>query len=187
MKKISLVLIILGLSFSLASYAHGQVGLYVGFQAGYSAQKPSLEGIEFTTDTAFLLGVRTGIRFLMVAIEAGYFQAAHNLEVEEFVTFEWAERQIDYSFVGINLKYFFSIPLINPFITVGFGYYTADIHNIDKDNEGGYNFGGGLELMLGKKLSLMAEAKYHNVSLDIENRDFKLGDFTLSGSINIYF
>jgi len=44
-----------------------------------------------------------------------------------------------------------------------------------------------VELHLGKKFSLMAEGKYHNVKVDIEGDDLKLKNYTLSGGFNIYF
>jgi opacity protein-like surface antigen len=187
MRKTWIVVSFLTFSFLLTSSAFAQGGLYLGIQAGYSAQKPSLKDVEFNTDTSFLYGFRVGLKFMMIALEANYFQAAHNLELRDFVTLDWGGRQIDYNYIGINFKYFMSFAVLHPYITAGYGYYTADIQDIDKDTEGGFNVGLGLELMLGKKFSLLAEGKYHHTKVDIQQKDLKIGDFSFSGGINIYF
>ena len=185
-KKSTLALAFL-FTLMFVSNAFAQGILYFGVQGGYSAQKPSLKDVEFNTDTTYFYGLRAGIKFMMIAIELNYFQAAHNLELSDLSNFEWGEHQIDYNFIGLNLKYFFSIFLLQPYVTLGYGYYTATIHDIDKDKDGGYNFGIGLELKLGGKFSLLAEGKYHHVNLNIEERKLGLGNFTLSGGLNIYF
>jgi opacity protein-like surface antigen len=163
------------------------VGLYFGLQAGYSSQKPSFSTAEFDTNTTFIYGLRGGIKLLMFAVELNYFKAVHNIEMEDFLLFNWNGLENDYSYIGMNLKYFFSLVMIHPYLTFGYGYYTADIQNIDKDNEGGYNLGLGVELMFGKKVSLLLEGKYHHVSVNISQFDIGLGDFTLCGGLNIYF
>jgi hypothetical protein len=170
-----------------ASAAFAQAGLYVGGFMGYSAQKPSFQNVEFTTDTTWVYGLRAGIRFLMLALEVNYFAAMHDLQVTDFLLLDWNGKANDYSYIGLNLKYLFSIAFIHPFLTVGYGYYTADIHNIDKDKEGGYNFGAGVELQLGKRIGLLVEGKYHHVRVDISHVDLALGDFTLVGGLNFHF
>jgi opacity protein-like surface antigen len=173
--------------FLTASNAFSQVGIYIGGYAGYSAQKPSFEEAEFTTDTTFLYGLRGGIRFLMLALEVNYFSAMHNIEMNDFLLFNWNGKTSDYSYIGLNLRYIFSLAIFHPYLTGGYGYYTVDIHNIDKDSEGGYNFGAGLEVSLGKKISLLIEGKYHHVTVNIEAIDISLGNFTLCGGLNIHF
>jgi len=160
---------------------------YFGIQGGFSAQKPSLKDVEFNTDTTFLVGARAGFKLLRMAVEVDYFQASHNLELGEFVTLDWGDRELNYSFLGINLKYFFSLLLIRPYITAGYGNYKADLQGSDEDTKKGYNFGLGIELGLGKKFSVLAEGKYHRVKLDIQEKDLDLGDFTFCLGINIYF
>jgi len=173
--------------FLTAANAFSQVRIYVGGYAGYSAQKPSFEDVEFTTDTTFLYGLRGGIRFLMLALEVNYFSAMHNIEMSDFLLFNWNGKTSDYSYIGLNLKYIFPLAIFQPYVTGGYGYYTVDIHNIDKDNEGGYNFGAGLEVSLGKKISLLVEGKYHHVAVDIKAIDISVGNFTLCGGLNINF
>jgi len=187
MKKRMIVILAIAFSLLSASHVHANNGVFLGLQAGYSAQRPSLSDIEFNTNTTFLYGARVGIKFFMMSLEANYFQAAHNLELSEFTTFHWGDRQIDYNYLGLNLKYFFPLLTIHPYITLGYGYYTVEIQQIDKDTNKGFNFGLGIELLLGGKLSLLAEGKYHIANLDIEDQNLKIGDFTISGGFNFYF
>lgn len=186
MKKTASILVILFL-FILLSQDYARGGIYAGLQVGFSAQKPSLKDVDFDTDTTYLYGLRAGVRFMMVGLELSYFQAAHNLELADIVGFDWGGRDIDYNFIGLNVKYFFPLMVLHPYITAGYGYYKAHVKDIDEDREKGYNLGVGVELMLGKKFSLLAEGKYHIVNLDIEDRELKLGDFTISGGFNVYF
>jgi len=183
LKWIWVSLFILG----LVSNGFAQVGLYLGVQGGYSAQKPSLKDVEFNTDTTYLIGLRLGVKLMMIAIELNYFQAAHNIDLTDPLSIDWGGREVDYNYLGLNLKYFFPLLLLQPYLTIGYGYYSADISDIDKDRDGGYNLGVGLELKLGSKFSLLAEGKYHHVNLDINDKKLGLGDFTISGGFNIYF
>ena len=186
MKKKSFGLILLAMVFLLVSNGNAKTGFFLGVQGGFSAQKPSLKDIEFNTDTTYLYGLRAGVKVWMIAVEVNFFQAAHDLELKELLTFEWQGRQIDYNFIGANLKYFFPIALFHPYLTFGYGYYTAKIREIDKDTDRGYNFGLGIEIHLGRKISLLAEGRYHRVKLDIDERDLQIGDFTFIGGFSLY-
>lgn len=168
------------------SSGYARSGFFLGVQGGFSAQKPSLKDIEFNTDTTYLYGLRAGVKIWMISFEVNFFQAAHNLELKELISFAWSGRQIDYNFVGANLKYYIPLAIFHPYITVGYGYYTANIRDIDKDTERGYNLGLGIEIHLGKKFSLLAEGRYHKVKLDIDQRDLRIGDFTFVGGFSIY-
>lgn len=168
------------------SNGYAQSGFFLGVQGGFSAQRPSLKDVEFNTDMTYVYGLRAGVKIWMIAVEVNFFQAAHNLELRELLTFAWQGRQIDYNFIGGNLKYFFPLAVFHPYITFGYGYYTANIREIDKDTDKGYNFGLGIEVHLGKKFSLLAEGRYHRVKLDIDERDLRIGDFTLIGGFSIY-
>jgi opacity protein-like surface antigen len=187
MKKRSFTAMVIFLVLFGALVVPGRALIYIGAQAGWSAQKPSLSNIEFSTNTSFLYGLRAGLRFMGMAVELNYFQAAHNMEPKDFLQLRWKDREVDYNYIGVNGKIYFPIPVVQPYLTAGYGYYTADIHDIDKDKNGGFNFGLGAELMLGKRFSLTAEGKYHHVKLVIDNLDLTLGDFTLTGGFNINF
>jgi len=172
---------------AITSQAFSQVGFYVGGYLGYSAQKPTFKDVQFTTNTAFVYGLRGGIKFLMLALEINYFAAMHNIEMNDFLLFDWNGRVNDYSYIGLNLKYIFPLLFLEPYLTAGYGYYTADIRQIDKDREGGYNFGAGVEVRLGKRIALQAEGKYHHVRVDISQISVTLGNFTLCGGVNFHF
>ncbi len=179
-------LLLLAVIFLCVSNGYTQTGFFLGFQGGVSAQKPSLEDIEFNTDTTFLYGLRAGIKIWMIAAELNYFQAAHNMELRELITFEWQGRQVDYNYIGGNLKYFFPLAVFHPYISLGYGYYTVDLDEIDEDTDRGYNFGAGFEIHLGKRFSISAEGRYHRVKLNIDEQDLLIGDFTFIGGFSIY-
>jgi len=164
-----------------------QNGFFLGFQAGTSSQKLSFSDLEFDRSTRFQYGLRAGLKFLMLSVEANYFQTAHNMHLTNVQAFSWEDREVDFSYIGLNLKYYFSLLLLQPYLTFGLGYYTADIHEIDKDTDRGYNLGAGVELSLGKKIALLGEAKYHRIKMLIDDKEFKVGDFSLSGGLNFYF
>jgi opacity protein-like surface antigen len=173
-------------SFLFIQSAAGQ-GFYIGPQVGYSLQKPSLSDIKFSTDSSLLYGARAGVKILMFALELNYFQAAHNFELKELVTFDWADREIDYNYLGLNAKVYFPMLLLHPYLTAGYGYYHAKIFEIDEDTAKGFNFGGGLELQLGDKFALLAEGKYHHVTMEIDGEELKIRDFTIVGGFNFFF
>jgi opacity protein-like surface antigen len=162
--------------------------VYLGLQGGVSRQKASLSGIKFDADTSFLYGARAGVKFLSLAVELNYFQAAHNLFTSGVSVPAWNDREVDTNYLGVNVRWtILPLPVIHPYLTAGYGTYTADVHDIGKDKNGGFNVGAGVELMLGKSFSLLAEGKYHHVKLDIDAETMKLGDFTLAGGLNFYF
>jgi hypothetical protein len=189
MKRNTLLIVFLSFGILAGTCLQSQAasGFYIGPYLGFSSQKPTLTGVEFDRDTTFLYGARIGFKFLMLSIEANYFKAVHNLMLKEFATFAWGGQEVDYQYLGLNAKIFFPILFLHPYLTGGYGIYTADISTIGKDSDKGFNFGLGLEIHIGKKFSLLAEGKYHNVGVDIQTRKLKLGDFTLAGGFNIYF
>jgi opacity protein-like surface antigen len=167
--------------------AFSQVGLYIGGFGGVSQQKPSFDAAQFNTDTTFVYGLRGGVRILMLALEVSYFRAGHNISMGDFVTFQWNGLQNDFSYVGASLRWIFSLAILHPYLTAGYGYYTADIKSIDKARDGGYNFGAGLEIAFGSKISLVAEGKYHHVIVDISKISLGLGDFIMTAGLNFNF
>jgi hypothetical protein len=171
----------------LAAPSAGAGIIYFGVQGGISRQKASFSDIKFDADSTFLYGAKAGVKFMSLAVELSYFQAAHNINAQDLSLTAWRNRDIDYSYIGANVKWFFPILIVQPYLTAGYGYYTADIHNIDKDKNGGFNAGAGVEIMLGKTFALTAEGKYHHVKLNIDAQNFTLGDFTLTGGVSIYF
>lgn len=188
-KSAAAVIMVLSLLVSVPR-AFGQVGLYAGVFGGYSSQKPSLPDAStlFSTNTTFCYGLRLGLKVLMIDIEGTYMQASHNISWESGLLPDWNGREVDYNYIGVNLKYLLPLPVITPYLTVGYGYYSASIWQIDKGSDGGFNFGGGLEVRLGKKIGIVVEAKYHHATVNLDILDFQLGlgDFTLTGGLNVY-
>ena len=188
MKKRTSLVLLAGILFLFVPRAFGQVGVYAGLFGGYSSQTPSLPDASaiFNTNTTFCYGVRVGIRILMIGIEGTYLQAAHNINWDHGLLPDWNGKEVDYNYIGVNLKYIISLAMLHPYLTVGYGYYTADITSIDKASNGGYNFGAGLEVTLGKRIGLVIEGKYNRATLDIMHLSLGLGDFTLTGGVNFY-
>ncbi len=171
-----------------ASPAFGQLGIYAGLFGGFSSQHPSLPDVDFDADGAFVYGARVGLRVMMLGLEASWFRAVHDISLHELVLLDWDGQTVDYNYFGLNLKLYIFQVVIRPYLTAGYGYYTANISEIGDDGKGGYNFGGGLELALGK-ISLGVEGKWHHVTLDVNplHPDLTLGDFTLTGGLAINF
>lgn len=187
-KRLFVPAVLLALAFS-PPQAFGQLGIYGGIFGGFSSQHPALPDVDFDADGAFVYGARVGLRVLMFGIEGGYFRAVHDISLKELALLDWDGQTVDYSYYGLNVKLFFSLLVLHPYITAGFGYYTADISEIGDDAKAGYNFGGGLELALGKKFSVGVEGKWHHVTLDVDilHPGLSVGDFTLTGGFNIHF
>ncbi len=172
--------------FLLSLTVYLQAFISFGFFGGTSAQKPTRQGLEFNTDTRFVYGIRAGVRLLVIGLEAQYFQAAHHLQLTN-LPHSWHDRQLDFSYLGVAVKTYFSLLLLHPYLSVGYGYYSAEMKGVDKDRQAGFSGGLGLELSLGHRFSLQAEGKYHRVSLRIDKGDFKLGDLVLTAGFNINF
>ncbi|OGD25974.1 MAG: hypothetical protein A2Y56_09480 [Candidatus Aminicenantes bacterium RBG_13_63_10] len=189
MRKRLFVLTALLILLVSAPRAFGQLNIYVGPFGGFSSQHLSLPDVDFEADGAFVYGARLGLRILMFGVEGNFFRAVHNISLKELAMLDWDGQVVDFNYYGLNLKMFFSLLILHPYITAGFGYYTADISEIGDDGKAGYNFGAGLELQLGKKFSLGIEGKWHHVTLDVDihHPDLSLGDFTLTGGFNIHF
>jgi hypothetical protein len=186
MKNRTIVLLGLALLLGLAANGWSQAGFYVGGFGGVSMQTPSFDTASFGTNSTFLYGLRVGVQVLMFAFEVNYFTAGHNIEMADYFLFNWDGLENDFSFIGGNLRVMFPLAILRPYLALGYGYYTADLLTIDRARDGGFNFGAGLEVKLGK-IALIAEGKYHHVRVDLNRLDVGLGDFTLTGGLNIYF
>ncbi|MBM3294165.1 MAG: hypothetical protein FJY82_06520 [Candidatus Aminicenantes bacterium] len=163
-----------------------QVGLYLGPYAGVSAQKPSFENVRFDRNTTFLYGLRAGVQVLMLALEFHYFKAGHAVEMEDFLLFNWDGLENDYSFFGGGLRLMFPLPVVRPFLALGHGSYTAELRGVDLDRRRGWNFGGGLEVKLGR-LALIGEGKWQRATFVLDDFEIGLGDFTFTAGLNIYW
>ena len=159
---------------------------FIGIQGGWSQQSIDIRDVEFDKNTAFLYGARVGIRILTFVVEGNFYQAAHNIEASNIVNL-WDTRKINTNYLGVNVRLFLPFPIVNPYLTLGYGTYTADIKDIGKDKRGGWNAGLGLEAFLGKKLSLLGEARYNTGNFEIETEEINIKNFTFHFGINFYF
>jgi opacity protein-like surface antigen len=195
MKKAFIGMFLLSFLVAAVPNAHAHLEFYLGIQGGVSLQEASLDAvktIKFNQETTFLYGLRAGIKIAMIAAEASYYQTAYHLNPEDISEDMWKNREVGYSYYGVSGKFLLPIPFLSPYITVGYGYYTTDIHSLRdfkqlKQKKHGLNFGAGVELALGK-FSIIAEGRYHNVTFDFgEDLTFDPGHFTLHGGFNVYF
>ena len=184
MKKYAILLLACVLFLGIGGNAYGSKIFFIGLQGGMSSQKLDFKDLEFNRNTAFLYGVRAGFRILFFTIEGNYYQAAHNISIADV---DLNDREVDYNHLGLSLRLFLPFPLVNPYLTFGYGRYSADIKELGDDSNTGYNVGLGLELHLGKTFSLLGEGKYNHVGLNIEDEDLKLNDWTFHVGLNFYF
>lgn len=186
MKRCLVVLVALMLLGAAAGRSYALVGVYAGGFGGISSQKLSFDDVTFDSDTTFLYGLRLGVQAAMFALELNYYRAGHNIAMDDFLLFSWDGMENDTSFIGANLRVMFPFAVFRPFFALGYGYYTADVKNIDKDTEDGFNFGAGLEVKLGK-LAIIGEGKYNLVNLNLDDLDVGLRHFTFTAGLNFYF
>lgn len=159
---------------------------FIGIQGGWSQQNIDIGDIEFDRDTTFFYGARAGVRVLMLVVEGNFYQAAHNIGLSDIGSL-WESRKINYNYLGLNVRLFLPFPVVNPYLTAGYGSYTADIKNIGKDKRGGWNAGLGVEAFLGKSFSLLGEARYNRSDFEIEIEELKIKNFTFHIGLNFYF
>jgi hypothetical protein len=189
MKKIMISGLVVAFLLVSASGLHAQK-IYIGAMAGYSSSTPELPDLaseDFGKGTSLFYGGRLGLKISMLAIEAVYIRS--DFDIVQTVTgiVDWGGETMEYQFVGVNAKLFpFSLAIFKPYITGGYGIYITEISNVGKDNEGGYNFGIGLELKFAN-VALVVEGKRRVGNATIAGENLELGNYSLAGGINIYF
>lgn len=186
MKRAIVILLALVVLGTAAAESYALVGFYAGGFGGVSTQKFSFQDVGFDTNTTFLYGLRFGLQAAMVAVELNYYRAGHNVEMEDFFLFDWDGLENDLSYIGANLRLMFPTLVFRPFLALGYGFYTADLRNIDKDSEGGLNFGAGLEIKLGR-LAIIGEGKFNKVTLDLDELSVGMSHFSFTAGLNFYF
>ena len=186
MKKLMFIAVIVALLGTGQVFA--QTGVYLGLDGGISSQKLSLENVDFDRDTTFMYGFRLGFRVLFFAVEGQYFQASHNLALNEFPDIGWEDRKVGYNYMGLNGKLYLPIPIVAPYLIFGYGYYTTNVKEIDKDRDNSWNAGVGIQLKFHKNFGLSGEGRYHpNTHYQIEEEDVKVSSYTLNVGLNFYF
>jgi len=156
---------------------------YIGPELGKF--KPKFEydilgGIRFEGSSAFQWVAKAGIKLLMFAIEGNYLSSSHSLTPAL-----WGDRGLNISYLGVNGKIYFPILVVQPYVTAGYGYYTVEKEGSEKDSNGGYNFGGGVEIALGK-IHLFGEARYHQVTVQIGDADLVAKGWGLTFGANFH-
>jgi len=177
---------ILFILFSLSLILPLQAGLSLGVFVGQSWQKPSFENLQFEIDSRWAYGLRAGLKILFFGLEAQYFQIAHNLNLSD-PGHAWQNRQVDFSCLNLALKTYFSLLILHPYLSLGYGYYSLSLQELTEEKKASFNFGAGLELSLGGKLSLQAEGRYHRPVLSLNRADFRLGDLVVTAGLNYHF
>jgi opacity protein-like surface antigen len=184
-RKIVLLSILIVCLFG-SSNLFGDGMFFIGLQGGWSQQNIDIRDIEFDKNTAFLYGARVGARILFIVVEGNFYQAAHNIGASDIWNL-WDSRKITYNFLGLNVRFFLPFPIVNPYLTLGYGTYKAEIKDIGKDKKGGWNAGLGLEAFLGEKFSLLGEARYNPGNFEIKTEEIEIKNFTFHIGINFYF
>lgn len=186
MKKRIAFLFTVGCLLIFAENVTAQSGFFLGLQGGVSSTKPGFNNNEFSRDNSFLYGARFGLKLLMISLELNYFRASHDIQAENSLQ-DLSGRRLSTNYLGLNVKYFLPLFFLHPYLSAGYGYYGSEIQGVDKERKRRLNFGAGVEFHIGKKISLLAEGRYYFGSLEIEEEEMKLGQYTLSGGFNFYF
>jgi opacity protein-like surface antigen len=188
MKKFSILICIV---LALMSF-HGEAlaqEFYLGIKFGLSSQIPKFEGedIEYNVDTRTLYGFRLGLGTERVALEVSYHQADHFLEATTEVEEGLERLKLNFNWTGLNLLVFLPVPVVEPFLTGGYGTYGISLGDLDKDRSWGWNLGLGAAARVGGSLSLGIEGRYHRVKFALGERSLDLSDWTGNLSLNFHF
>lgn len=189
MKRAPLVAFVSLLALAFPSPSRAAAGVYFGLQGGWAQEKASFDQIRFNTDTSFLYGIKAGIKIFTLAAEVTYYQVAHNLDPSNPAD-TFPARKVDYSYIGVNIRWILPLAFLNPYLTGGYGYYSADLQSIVAKRDGKFNIGAGLELMLGRSFAIAAEGRFQKVKLGLTGGTtgtLSSGLFTVSGGLNFYF
>jgi opacity protein-like surface antigen len=175
-----------GLLILVASVVPARAGFYIGLQSGLSNQNASLSEIKFDKNSSFLYGAQVGLRFLSFAVEGQFYRADHNLLSDKPELALYDGRGMHYYYLGVNAKIGFPLPLIFPYLTVGYGLYSVDIKEIGSSTDKSFSLGAGAELSLGK-IGLFAELKYIDFALDISSLTWDFGGLNFHCGLNYRF
>jgi len=171
----------------LAVPARGQI--YIGVRGGLANQdverQGSLGDIKFDKDSAFLYGGQVGIKLAALAVEGEFYRAGHNLLSGD--TGAPANGvELDYYYLGVNAKLGLPLPVIFPYVTAGYGKYTADLTGFGKYGDGAFNVGAGAELTIGK-VGLFGELRCKKFSFELDNQDWDFKGVELHFGLNVHF
>jgi hypothetical protein len=175
-----------GLIILAAAVAPARAGFYIGLQGGLSNQNAILSELKFDKDSSFLYGAQVGLRVLSFAVEGQFFRADHSLLSDNPGLSLYDGRGMDYYYLGVHAKIGFPLPLLFPYLTVGYGIYSADINEIGSTTDKSFSFGAGAELSLGK-IGLFAELRYIDFAVDISSLSWDFGGLNFHCGLNYRF
>jgi hypothetical protein len=174
----------------LAAPAHA--GFYIGARGGLSNQNPSLSGslgkIEFDRNSAFLYGVQVGFKFSALAVEGEYYRADHGLLHESSLQggSDNISTEMDYHYLGVNAKLGIPLVILYPYVTVGYGKYSAMLSGFGDSSDFAINVGAGAELAIGR-ISIFAEVRYSDFGFDLGNLTWDFGGVDAHFGLNVHF
>jgi len=181
------ILLLLGI-FLVSNHGFAQE-FYLGIKLGLSMQSPKSgdADFEYKVDTRTLYGFRLGLRVSQFALEGVYTTAEHFLDPKPDAPEDLEREKFKFSNTGVNVLYFVPVPVVEPYLTLGYGSYSATISDLAKDSSGGFNAGIGAAAKMGKYVSIAAEARYHSVRFEFEDRKVDLSDWSWNVSFNFHF
>jgi len=181
--------VIFAASFGLAvtaAPARGQ--FYVGVRGGASNENASRTGgalgkIDFDSSSAFLYGAQIGFKLSAVAVEGEIYRADHNLMQSGLST---SAVDMNYYYVGVNVKLGIPLVVLYPYVTAGYGRYSAKLSSIGQGSDSAFNVGAGAELTIGR-IGVFAEARYTDFGFDLANLSWDFGGLDLHFGLNVHF
>ncbi|MBM3285643.1 MAG: porin family protein [Candidatus Aminicenantes bacterium] len=174
------------LFFLLTAALPARGGFYIGVQSGLSNQKVSAGKIAFDKDSSFLYGAQAGLRFLSLAVEGQFYRAAHSLLSDDPQLILYDGRGMYYYYLGVNAKVGFPLLVVYPYLTAGYGRYSASIRQIGKSTDQSFNVGAGAELALGK-IGIFAELRYVDFGVEISGLTWDFGGLNFHCGLNYHF
>jgi len=158
----------------------------LGIQSGLSSQDASLGKIHFDKDSAFLYGAQVGLRFLSFAVEGQFYRADHTLLSDDPELDVYDGRGMDYYYFGVSAKIGFPLLMVYPYLTAGYGRYSASVDQLGNSADRSFNVGVGAELTLGK-LGFFAELRYVDFAVDISSLRWDFGGLNFHCGLNYHF
>jgi hypothetical protein len=186
-RSLVLSMIILGV-FILSTVGSAQE-FYLGVKFGLSMQSPKSgdEDFEYKVDTRTLYGFRLGLRVSQFAVEGVYTTSDHYLNPKEDAPDDLQRERFGFSNTGVNALYFFPIPVVEPYVSLGYGSYKAVIADMAESRSGGINAGVGAAAKMGQYVSAAAEVRYHSVAFTFDDRQIDVSDWAWNVSFNFHF
>ncbi len=154
-----------------------------------AAEGQRLRGSSSTPTRSFLYGVRAGVKVMTLAVELNYFQAAHNLFTATSLALPgWNDREVDYSYLGVNVRWtILPLPVIHPYPDRRLRVLHGGRPRTSTRTRRRVQRRGGRGAHAGKKLFAPRPRGSTTMSAWTSTPNgCKLGNFTLSGGLNIY-